>query len=505
MESDMNAPSFSWRDKAWSLLRERPFTISGGILLLVVAIPFCRRHDSEWEQVYIRAAARLCSGEEMYRMRDAYLYPPFMAWTALPFLSLSARASRLLWLAINGLSLIALYRWSWQTAGGGRLEGAGKVPRRERLAAVLGALCGISYLQNCLAHQQTDIVLGAMLAGGCLLLTRGRFIWAATSFGLAAACKCTALLWMPYLLWRRRPVAAVWLFIVAIGANLLPNLVRPAPDGGLWVRNFATSFLMPLTESERYLGTWGSDPIYNQSLVGLGHRWCTTTIAWSVSECAVQPRLPLLDPQALRIGIIAAAVAILGIVVWICGRPFRPIVDDNRGSLLALECGIVLLLMLLLSPMSSKAHFGTTTLAAFCLARSALSTRGRIISALLAGSLLLGMAGNKDPLGERLYTLSLWYGIVTWQTLLLLAGCLLIYRRTKGRIVEPIPYPRYALGGLFGSKKPRNRGASRFKVEMEASPITLSSDCRGEDRASASVPHENRAVDLLSSSPTSAG
>ncbi len=505
MEFDMNAPSFSRWDKAWTLFRKRPFTIAGGILLLVVAIPFCRRHDSEWEQVYVRAAARLCNGEEMYRMQDAYLYPPFMAWTALPFLSLSARASRLLWLAINGMSLIALYRWSWQTAGGGRLEGAADVPRRERLAAVLGALCSISYLQNCLAHQQTDIVLGAMLAGGCLLLTRGRSTLAATSFGLAAACKCTALLWMPYFLWRGRPAAAVWLLLVAIGANLLPNLVRPAPNGELWVRNFASSFLLPLTESDRYLGTWGSDPIYNQSLVGLGHRWCTTAITWSVPDCAVRPRIPLLDPHQLRIGVIATALAILGIVAWICGRPSRPIVDDNKGSLLALECGIVLLLMLLLSPMSSKAHFGTTTLAAFCLARSALSTRGRVIPALLAGSLLLGLAGNKDPLGERLYTLSLWYGIVTWQTLLLLAGCLLIYRRTKKRIAESIPFPRYALGGLFGSKKARNRGASPVGGGMATRPITLSSGCRDGDHASASVPRGNPAVDPLSSSPTSAG
>jgi hypothetical protein len=85
--------------------------------------------------------------------------------------------------------------------------------------------------------------------------------------------------------------------------------------------------------------------------------------------------------------------------------------------------------MLLLSPMSSKAHFGTLIVPGFCLARSALLFRSRTLVAVLLGAILLGLLSNKDPLGERLYTLSLWYGVVTWQTMLMLSGCLFAYRR----------------------------------------------------------------------------
>ncbi len=438
MNTSSSLDSFA-RTACW--LKERPFTSLGSVLLLIVAIVFCRRQDSEWEQVYLTAAAHLSKGEDIYRMRDGYLYPPFMAWTALPFLALPGALPRLLWFSINAVCLGALFRWSWRLAGGKRLEGCGGARTSERLAALLGCLCGISYLQNCLAHQQTDIVIGAMLAGGCLLLGRGRPILAASALGLAAACKCTALLFAPYLLWRGRPWAALWLLLVAVGVNLLPNLASAAPSGRSWFEEYASRFLMPLTASDHYIGTWGSDPVYNQSLTGLGQRWCTTAWTWTATDCTIEPSSPRLQPKTLRVCVYGVELSLLAAVLVICGRPFRRLNEDTEGGRQALECGMVLLLMLLLSPMSSKAHFGTLIVPGFCLARTAIPSRNRLFKAILAGAVLLGLLCNKDPLGERLYTLSLWYGMVTWQTLLLLAGCLLIYRREQAALCRELPCP----------------------------------------------------------------
>jgi hypothetical protein len=128
-------------------------------------------------------------------------------------------------------------------------------------------------------------------------------------------------------------------------------------------------------------------------------------------------------------------------VLWVCGRPFRKLTGEPDGQRQALEAGIVLLLMLLLSPMSSKAHFGTLIVPGFCLARGALNSRSRLLGSVLLGSILLGLASNKDPLGERLYTLSLWYGVVTWQTLLLVIGCLVALRHARRDVPVPLPHP----------------------------------------------------------------
>jgi hypothetical protein len=439
----MNAPS-SWRlSRYGEWLRTHPFTSLGGVLLVVMAIIFCRRHESEWEQVYLPAAAHLWRGEPLYRLQDAYLYPPFMAWATLPFLALPTPLPRLLWFTINAVCSIALVRWSWRLAGGGRLEGCHEVKTSERWAAFLGCLCGISYMQNCLAHQQTDIVIATILVGGCLSLLRCRAIVAATLLGVAAACKCTGLLFAPYLLWRGRPFAALGLLVVALGVNLLPDLVSTAPTGRSWLREYALCFLQPLTAADHYIGTWGSDPVYNQSLTGMGQRWCTTMWTWTPTDCTLAPRLPLLTPRTLRLVMYAVDLTLLTGVLFVCGRPFRKLRDDANNSRQALECGIVLLLMLLLSPMSSKAHFGTLIIPGCCLARAAIASRSLILKLLLAGTVLLGLLSNKDPLGERLYTLSLWYGVVTWQSLLLLAGCMLAYRQTRitERAALPCPAP----------------------------------------------------------------
>jgi hypothetical protein len=422
-------------------MKAHPFSTLGGVLLLVMGISFCRRHDSEWEQVYLQAAAYLWNGEDIYRAGENYLYPPFMAFAALPFLALPAPLPRLLWFAVNVICLLALLRWSWREAGGVRLEGPEQSPVSERLAAILGCLCGISYLENCLAHQQTDIVIAAMLACGCLLLGRGWSLSAATALGLAAACKCTALLWVPYLIWRGRPWAALWLLVIALGVNVLPDLVRPAPEGWCWLEEYVSRFLKPLTASDHYVGTWGSDAVYNQSLTGLAKRWCTTEWTWEATDCTIGPRSPLLPPQTLRIVVYGVELSLLAAALWMSGRPFRNLHKDAGGMRHALECAMVLLLMVLLSPMSSKAHFGTLVLPGLCLARVALHSRSQLLKGILAAAVVLGLLCNKDPLGEKLYTLSLWYGVVTWQTLILFAGCLLAYRQCRVTVPTELPCP----------------------------------------------------------------
>ncbi len=424
----------------WPWLRAHPYTAAAVAAVAVLAVPFCLRRDSEWEQVYVRAAQHLRDGADIYAPQDGYLYPPFTAWAAVPFTALPAPAVRGAWLLLNVLCAAVLVRGAWRLAGGPRLEGTA-APRGEHLAAVLGALCGLPYVHNCLAHQQTDLVIGALLVGGCLLLGRSRALAAATCFGLAAAMKCTALLWAPVLVWRRRPAAAACLLAVALGVNLLPDLYRPSPAGRPWLAEYGLRFLRPMTQAGHYVGTWGSDVVYNQSLSGAGLRWLATTWNWGPADCTVEARPPLASPLVLRGAVHALELALLLAAAWACGRPFRRLdASGPDGPRHGLECGAVLLLMLLLSPMSSKAHFGTLLVPGFCLARAALAPGRRAERALLAVAVALSLLSSKGPLGERLYTLSLWYGALTWQSLALLAGCLVALRR-RPAVGAAVPCP----------------------------------------------------------------
>jgi hypothetical protein len=419
--------------RVWLL--EHPYTAAELLILAALTVPFLTRDDSEWEYVYVRAAHELRAGRDIYQPDIGNSYPPFATLAALPFTAIPPRAGRVLWLAVNVGFLALMLRGAWRLVGGGPLQGGARAPVSAHLAAALGALCGVWYLQNCLAHQQTDVVLGALLVGGCLALARERSLLAATCFGLAAAVKCTPLLWAPYLVWRRRPAAAAWLVAVALGVNLLPDLVHPPESGRLWLSEYYHRYLRPLGAADHYVGTWHSDLVYNQSLAGAAQRWLTTTCEWAPADCVVGRRPDHPGPLALKVVVYGVEALIVLLTMAVCRRPFAP-ADAGRN---ALEYAAVLLLMLLLSPMSSKAHFGVLVLPGFCLARAALVDNRRLLLPVLAAAVLLAAASNKDLLGERLYTLSLWLGCVTWETLLLLAACLALILRSDSRLSRDMP------------------------------------------------------------------
>jgi hypothetical protein len=117
-----------------------------------------------------------------------------------------------------------------------------------------------------------------------------------------------------------------------------------------------------------------------------------------------------------------------------------------------MECG-VLLLMVLLSPMSSKPHFSTLVLPGFALARLAVYRDDIILRCLLGMAVVL--ATLSLPLwGGRLDFIALWFGSDTWNALVLLLGGLYVLRNSSH-----ISRPRHGfdipiLPCHYGAKQP---------------------------------------------------
>jgi hypothetical protein len=397
-----------------------PYFVVAAPAVVLMAVACFHREESEWDCVYVNAARHLRQGKDIYT--DGYSYPPFAAFTALPASFLSPTLVRATWLAGFLLGLAIVARGGWRLAGGHTLQGRRPVRPGAHVAAVLGFLSGAAYLQNSFAHQQNDLVIGAFLVGGCLLLRRTHSLGAATCFGLAAALKCTAMLWVSYLLWRGRPGAAAWLVFVAVGVNLLPNLVSPAPSGRLWCEEFAYRFLRPMAARRYVAGTWASSVIYNQSIAGSAQRWLVGEHQHPVG------------PLTLREVVLAADAALLVAALLVCRSPFRRLQANGvRGmDRETVEYAVVLMLMLLLSPMSSKAHFGILIVPGFLLARAAVASGSRFLWGCLLASVSLALVSNKDVVGDAVYSLTLEYGTVMWHTVILLVGCLTyLWRQTR--------------------------------------------------------------------------
>ena len=110
--------------------------------------------------------------------------------------------------------------------------------------------------------------------------------------------------------------------------------------------------------------------------------------------------------------LLAAAVAM--------GRPFhRPSDSQSAG----LECALMFILMLLLSPMSHKTHFGILILPGFSAARAAIEKRDRVAAGcMLVCLIVIGLLDHfffYPPLGD----LFAWYGNVTLGTAALGVAC----------------------------------------------------------------------------------
>jgi hypothetical protein len=420
--------------KIVSWVRSHPWTMLAAIVLAGHAPSFLLRHSSEWDQVYLVAAERMIHGGDVYRYVDGYAYPPFMAWLAIPFTFMVPGMSRFLWFALNVVCFIFIFRWAWHLSGGGTLEGPRARDKTEHLICFLGLALAHRYALNGISHQQTDLVIGVLLMGGCLALARGRPLLAATGFGLAAAMKCTPLLWSAYLLWRRQWRAAIWLVLVAVGVNLLPNVVRAPDAGGLWLSEWLNRYIKPLGEKNNYPGSWGSALIYNQSISGAGQRWLAHTWSWHNGKFAMEARPDRWSPGAVKLAVYGTeALLILGVIGLLVRRRLaRPTSDDSgfgeptahlskaeMGEIL--EYGMVLALMVLLSPMSSKPHFLTLILPAFCLARLTVFSGRRILWLVMAVGLFLAVA-SLTIYGSEIPCVVLWCGSEMWNALLLLLG-----------------------------------------------------------------------------------
>jgi len=412
----------------WNSLTRRGLASASAVLLAVLAVQALTKRGSEWQDVYVRAGLQWWSRQDIYGAGSAYLYPPFQAMMAAPFGAVPEWLSRLCWFAMSALSMIVMVTLAWLLAQGPPLKTASSMQRREWFAFALGLICSFSYILNAFAHQQTDVMIGALLIGGVWYFAAGRDVAGGALIGVAAACKATPLLWCPYLLWHKRWTAAFVVGTVALVVNFAPDFVPP-PDGGFRIVQWFSRYVQPTQQIDATLGTWGSAIEYNQSLSGTVQRLINTRLDLTGPEPQIAAR-PVVPSQTLKLIVYAMFLSLIAISIFAAMRA-RRIVQD-AGELprpVVIEYSIVFTLMLLMSPMSSRAHFGILILPAFCLARVAVATRDLMIWTIIGSVAVLTMFINKDLVGSFAHDVFLWLGATTFSTGLLWFGCIYVLWR----------------------------------------------------------------------------
>lgn len=433
------APAVPWR------IMFRPYSLLGLALLIILAVPSFRRSPQDLETVFIPAAARMLDGEDIFQ--NSFVYPPINAWLPIPFVGMPQWPVRAIWFALNMVALAVLLLGSWKLSGGGRLEGTQAVPWREHAIFWLGLGCGISSCLDAITNQQTDLIVAALVILGCAALVRGRDLHAGFWFGLAAALKCTPLLFAGYLAWRKRWAAALLVGVVAVGVNLLPELTHPAPSSMTRLEEWTRRYLMPMAERKHDFGTWNCGIGGNQSVPGLWQRWLVYDAAWKGNLLLGVPSQVRATPEALK-AISWGSMLILLAAGLACGWRAKGGMDlpgeryfVPAPSPAALQFGMVLILMVLLSPHSSKPHFCTLLLPGFCVARAAFDWPNRRLLFVLGAAVLCALISNQDLVGEWVYSWAKWNGS--------LAACAILLYAASCRVLLGPPLP-----ALEGSGRP---------------------------------------------------
>jgi hypothetical protein len=240
-------------------------------------------------------------------------------------------------------------------------------------------------------------------------------------------------------LWRRRWRAALLLVAALLLLNLLPDLLWPQHSGHSYLAAWYRNTLRPLEGGAP--GDWHTAIIFNQSLSGLFNRWiaygCPTTDA-EISQIVHVPEHLVGLVRGLTWG---AAAVLLSLAAWRLGRPGQSL-PRLRGTRpvawtelrLGIEAGMGVCLMLLLSPMSGKAHYVVLILPAMLLARRVIERRQAGGILLTCGLLVSGPLCAQDIVGDALSDLTLFWGFPTLFALLCFAG---LWRLHGQVCVEP--------------------------------------------------------------------
>jgi alpha-1,2-mannosyltransferase len=279
----------------------------------------------------------LLAGEILQVCDLQFTYPPFFALVMTPFVPLGPVTGMVAWYLITIGATIAAYLLC-EVLVRRLYPGAWSEPELATLRTV-SIILSIKFILAVLENQAFDTLVLLFLLIGLWALATRRDVLCGGSIAFAAAIKGSPLIFLPYLLFKRRFVAAGVFTAVFVALSFLPDLLftpKGAPHGYFvtWLHEIA-------------LGTMYDDPTLTRYRFWVG----INSNNHALRELAYQ-LFPhgLADPwfkptvMAMYLPLVAAVFVMV-------------LKSIQKGGLIAIDGAAILIAMLLLSPMTSRSHF----------------------------------------------------------------------------------------------------------------------------------------------------
>lgn len=386
------------------------------LLLLVIAAYYPRfagRPDGM--TLYPLGAEALLHGQALEVGAQGFTYPPLFAFVMIPFVPLTMWLRIVVWYVV----LVGATWLSYRLCERLTVASFPDLSQGRKIfwLRVLSLVLSLKFMLAVLENQAYDVIVFLCVLVGLWGMQAGKDLRAAAGFALAAALKATPLLFLPYLLLRRRVKLFLLCVVFYAGFSFLPDVFftpQGAPHGYFvtWVHDLAIGSVRskPLEEQTRH---WEQANLLNQSLRGMVYEFAHQTSG------ALSRRNVLL---AVYLG--------FGLVVFVL-----LLRSGRTPQALLLDGSLMLISMLMLSPQSSKSSFVALMLPYVVLSACVLQEpRARWIGgSVLAASFALTTLTSKGIIGKRLAEICLTSGCVTVGTLVLLVFIGYLVLRRAGR------------------------------------------------------------------------
>lgn len=348
---------------------------------------------------YPAAAECILRGETPLHCKATYFaYPPFSALLVIPLVALPVWLRDAVWYLILVGALIGSLHLCEALVR--RLFPGEWTERELTLYRALIFILSLKFMLSVLENQSFDSISLAFILLGLFALVHERPVMGGASLAVAAALKVTPLIFLPYLLLKRKIAAAATFAGVVAFLTLLPDILLPPKESwhaAIWVR-------------EVLLGPFFNDPSIKLPF------WVGAS-PMNQSFRAALARI--FDESNRSETFIMAERLVSGLYLLGVGFTLFKSMRDDRP--IAAEGAMLVVSGLLLSPVTSQSHFVGLMLPYSILAAALVRHRPTSVhtGVVLFASFMLATATSNDLVGRTFTGWALWNNLPMWGALVL--------------------------------------------------------------------------------------
>jgi hypothetical protein len=431
--------------------------LAGGIWILVVWVQIIfeiQRGDfyNHWE-----FGRRFALGTFIYEGGLNFVYPPLWAMVHAPLTLVSVRLAKILVYPLAPLSIVGLL-WVLDRLARRHLPCA---PDRVFWATVLAVFLASPFLARDLPEVGVNTALVALSWLAIYAWREHRELWGGVCLGLAAALKCTPLLFIAWFALKRQWRMAGWATLATSVFTLAPLVFTGPSLYGKSMHHWVEHVVAGINDPDPSRGPLGEEKVENLALRPALARYLMHLPYGHLGrpESSDDPSRPHRPPspydrQFLDLSPSQAGwmvrVAMVGLILPLMWA-FRHPPQNRSDPAMLWEGAAISLLMLLFSPVTWKQHCVGVLPALYWMCRASLAALPVPRAALwmVGAYTFLVVALNRGVVGQDLTKLLDSYRVKTLALLLLLAA-VLVLRRSLAQAGGDVT-PPYQIGcGAYG-------------------------------------------------------